>query len=484
MQPRSFRIGDQFESKAKLIELSRFQFGDFTFSASAGSDSTPDYEFHKKPGWWPKVPVLIQGDGLPWEIGNAYLLKIIKEKQPWDMETVRSRANYLLAFLRFLEDSNTDFMHFPIRKSERVTYVFKSEMEKFITRGLAPHYASNIINTVVHFYRTIAKEDLIGESEFENTPFKDVHRFIKFCDERGFGRFKNVVTSDIAISHSKPSKRLDRIEDGGQLRPLRIEEQKAILSGFEAELCPYNLELMMRIALSTGARLQTVCTIRVCHIKRAYKKILKENVSSVEIQAGNGARDNGHLINTKRGKLHRLIFPKKLIEDLYVYLNSEYHQSLMEKSYYGKNEINYLFLTDKSAPYYISKQEILDRQNDESHYSVNSKDFTQNKGDTVRMNLKKFRDDLRELHPELGYFKFHDLRATFGMNLVRKLDSKGYKSARILTEVRTRLAHTSLATTQEYLDFEQDDEKYESVSVEFEDELFGGYESVGRESRS
>jgi len=96
------------------------------------------------------------------------------------------------------------------------------------------------------------------------------------------------------------------------------------------------------------------------------------------------------------------------------------------------------------------------------------------------MNLKKFRNNLRELHPELGYFKFHDLRATFGMNLVRKLDSKGYKSARILTEVRTRLAHTNLTTTQGYLDFDQDDKKYESISVEFEDELFSGYESVGR----
>lgn len=426
------------------------------------------------------MPVLIQGDGLPWEIGNAYLLKIIQEKQPWDMETVRSRANYLLAFLRFLEDTNTDFMHFPKRKSERVTYVFKAELEKFINRGLAPHYASNIINTVVHFYRTIAEEDFIGEDAFKNTPFKDVHRFVNFVDERGFGRFKNVVTSDIAINHTKPSKRTDRIEDGAQLRPLRIDEQKAILSAFEAELCPYNLELMMRIALSTGARMQTVCTIRVYHIKRAYEKLLKKNVSSVEVQAGNGARDDGSLINTKRGKLHRLIFPRKLIEDLYVYLKSEYHQSLMEKSYYGKKDINYLFLTDKASPYYISKQEILDRQNDSSHCSVNSKDFTQNRGDTVRMNLKKFRNNLRDLHPELGYFKFHDLRATFGMNLVRKLESKGYKSARILTEVRTRLGHTNLTTTQGYLDFDQDDKKYESISVEFEDELFSGYESVGR----
>jgi integrase len=478
----TFRIRNQFDSTAKIIEISRFYFGSFEYSARACVDVTPDFEFQRKPGWWPSFPVLIQSNGLPWEIGNAYLLKLVETKQPWDMETVKSRATYLLAYLRFLEDTGTDFMHFPFRKSERVTYVFKDTLQTFISQGLNPLYASNIINTVVDFYRTIATDEMIGENAFENLPFKDVHRFVKFFDEKGFGRFKNVTTSDIAIRHSKPHKRLDRIDDGGQLRPLTIDEQKKILSGFKKELCPYNLELMMRIALSTGARMQTVCTIRVCHIKEAYKKLIEENVSSIEIQAGNGAKNEGHLINTKRGKLHRLLFPKKLIEDLYVYLTSEYHQSRMEKSYYGKKDINYIFLTETSSPYYISKQEIIDRQDDQSHYSVNSKDFVQNKGDTVRMNLKKCREKLKLIHPELEYFKFHDLRATFGMNLVRKLTKKGYKSARILSEVQSRMGHSSIATTQAYLDFDQIIERYEQVAVEFEEELLGGYESVGRKT--
>nr|WP_274601653.1 tyrosine-type recombinase/integrase [Halomonas sp. KRD171] len=373
-------------------------------------------------------------------------------------------------------------MHFPLRRSERVTYVFKDTLQGFITRGLNPLYASNIINTVVHFYRTIAEENLVGEEEFRNSPFKDVYRFIKFLDVRGFGRFKNVTTSDLAIRHTKPHKRLDRIDDGGQLRPLRIEEQRAILSGFEKELCSYSLELMMRIALSTGARMQTVCTIRVHHIKTAYHKLITENASSIEIQAGNGANNEGHLINTKRGKLHRLLFPRKLIEKLYIYLTSNYHQLLLVKSYYGKKDINYLFLTETGAPFYISKQEIQDRQNEESHYSINSKDFVQNKGDTVRMNLKKFRENLAKIHPELDYFKFHDLRATFGMNLVRKLNNKGYKSAHILTEVRSRMGHSSIETTQGYLDFEQISERYDEVAMEFEEQLLNEYESVGRDS--
>jgi integrase len=372
-------------------------------------------------------------------------------------------------------------MHFPIRRSERVTYVFKDTLQNFIAKGLNPAYASNIINAVVNFYRTIVDEELVGEEEFRNLPFKDVHRYIKFMDARGFGRFKNVTTSDLAIRHAKPHKRLNRIDDGGQLRPLRIEEQRAVLSGFEKALCPYNLELMMRITLSTGARMQTVCTIRAHHIKTAYHKIIAESASSIEIKAGYGADNEGHLINTKRGKLHRLLFSRKLIEDLYVYLKSEDHQSLLSKSYYGDSDTNYLFLTETGAPFYISNQEIQDRQNEESHWAVNSKDFVQNKGDTVRMNLKKFRKKIEISHPELNYFKFHDLRATFGMNLVRKLNSKGYKSAQILTEVRSRMGHTSIETTQSYLDFEQIAERYDSVAMEFEEQLLSEYESVGRQ---
>lgn len=483
MNGSAFRIRDQFNSTARIIEITRFHFGKFTCSASSGDNSNLNFEFHRKPGWWPNVPVLIQGDGLPWEIGNAYLLKLIETKQPWDMETIKSRATYLLAYLRFLEDTGTDFMNFPSRRSERVTYVFKDTLQDFITRGLNPLYASNIMNTVVHFYRTIAEEGLVGEKEFRNSPFKDIHRFIKFLDARGFSRFKNITTSDLAISHAKLHKRLDRIVDGGQLRPLNIEEQRAILSGFEKEMCPLNLELMMRIALSTGARMQTVCTIRVHHIKTAYSKLMTENTPGIEIQAGNGAKNEGHLINTKHGKLHRLLFPRTLIEKLYIYLTSNHHQSLMKKSYYGTSDINYLFLTETGSPFYISRQEIMDRQNEESNNSVNSKDFVQNKGDTVRMNLKKFRQNLAKIYPELRYFKFHDLRATFGMNLVRTLSRKGYKSALILTEVKSRMGHSNIETTQGYLDFEQISERYEKISIEFEEQLLKEYESFDRENQ-
>ncbi len=476
MSKNTFRIGNQFNSSARIIEIKRFHLGEFKYSLNDNLSLTKlDYEFQYSSGWWPKFPVLIQSNGLPWEVGNAYLLKILEKKQPWDMETLKTRAIYLLAYLRFLEDCGIDFMHFPYRKSERVTYIFKDKLQEFISQGLNPAYASNIINAVVDFYRVTSAEGIIDEKSFENTPFENTDRFIKFIDEKGFGRFKTITTSDLAIRHTKPAKRLDRIEDGGQLRPLSAEEQMMLLDGFKKQLCPYNLELMMKISLSTGARIQTVCTLRICHIKRAYEQLQRYGGAGVEIQAGNGAKYDGHLINTKRGRLHRLLFSRDLIEKLYVYSESEYHRKLMVNSYYGCNDRNYIFLTENSASYYISKQEIIDRQNSDSHGSVNSKDFIQNRGETVRMNLKKFQEKIRRYHPNLNYFRFHDLRATFGMNLVLKLEESGSRSARVLTEVRSRMGHSNISTTQQYLDFNSDFKKHESLSLKFEEEFFGGY---------
>lgn len=109
-------------------------------------------------------------------------------------------------------------------------------------------------------------------------------------------------------------------------------------------------------------------------------------------------------------------------------------------------------------------------------------DFIQNKGDTVRMNLKNFIIKLQATNPDLKYFKFHDLRATFGMNLVRKLDGMGYKSARILSEIQSRMGHSSISTTQSYLDFEKIINEYDDISLEFEEELLSGYDNIGREA--
>lgn len=74
-------------------------------------------------------------------------------------------------------------------------------------------------------------------------------------------------------------------------------------------------------------------------------------------------------------------------------------------------------------------------------------------------------------------FSFHDLRATFGMNLLDKLmplvDSKELKLSHALIHIKERMGHSSLSTTEKYLNFrerhkikEQAQDNYETYLME------------------
>ena len=54
-------------------------------------------------------------------------------------------------------------------------------------------------------------------------------------------------------------------------------------------------------------------------------------------------------------------------------------------------------------------------------------------------------------------FSFHDLRATFGMNMLDNLmplvNSKEMKLSHVLIHIKERMGHSSLSTTEKYLNF-------------------------------
>ncbi len=56
-------------------------------------------------------------------------------------------------------------------------------------------------------------------------------------------------------------KTLKRLSDGGELSPLTVEEQTIILKALRKSSREY--QLMFYLALFTGARLQTICTLRI-----------------------------------------------------------------------------------------------------------------------------------------------------------------------------------------------------------------------------
>jgi len=466
----AFLFSEHFRSNAKIIYLHQFRFGHIEFEKSAISWKSHSYirehDFH------PKFPVIIKGDGLPWDIANVYLVSLAKQKQPWEIEFINTRAKGLLAYLRFLEDSNLDFLHLPKNNRQKAPYRFRSRLKELINNGLSVSYASNCIRAVIDFYKHIVKWKLINEALLDNAPYKEIEVYISYISSGGFSRIKRVETSDISIKVPETKIPMDRIKDGGLLRPLSVTEQRILKSYISSPNSNTSLSLMMKIAITTGARLQTICTLRSYHIDYLYSELeinRRLEKQSVRIELSTGMfRD----IDTKNGVLHSLRFSPSLIESLYIYSVSEASKKRMSSSYYGVTRDNYLFLTRDGNPFYTSKKEIHDRLEQGGSMTVNGTDFSIKSGGTVDHLLKVLVRTIQEKYPDAKTFRFHDLRATFGMNLVRNLSSSGISGLQLLIAVKDRMGHKDISVTQRYLDFDEMLTEMTSITEAYEKNLF------------
>ena len=83
---------------------------------------------------------------------------------------------------------------------------------------------------------------------------------------------------------------------------------------------------------------------------------------------------------------------------------------------------NYVFLSKHGNALYTSRRENKDRENNK--YPVEPHDSgVERSGEAVRKYLNDIRVLMKENNEPIRKFSFHDLRATFGLNLLRYLES-------------------------------------------------------------
>lgn len=468
----AFQFSEHFQSSAKLTFIRQFRLGHVEFSEDLGSWKENVYIREER--FYPNFPVLIKSNGIPWDVANSYLLSLVEQKQPWEVESVKTRAKGLLAYLRFLEDAKLGYLHLPKNNREKAPYRFRGKLNELVYEGLSVSYASNCIRAVIDFYKHIVNRKIINEELMINSPYKISENLINYMNEYGFSRIKKVETTDISLKVPRSLTPVDRIRDGGTLRPLSLKEQKALKKYLDNEDSNTVLTLMIRIALTTGARLQTVCTIRIHHVDYLYSEMKNkvrngERNSIVELSTGR-FRD----IDTKNGGDNRLVFSFKLIESLYLYSVSNVHKKRMSISFYGLSRSNYIFLSRNGNPFYTSKKEFLDYERRESYKDdAERREFIPRSGGSVDKLLKNLVGKMVENEPDINAFRFHDLRATFGMNLVRYLSSSGMSGVQLLVSVRDRMGHRDLSVTQRYLDFDEMINDMSVVTESYECNLFG-----------
>jgi hypothetical protein len=430
-------------------------------SVDSATDKYRDGKPRRVAGTYRLLPVVLCGDGTPWGEANLWLLDMLELKVLPNMLTFASIADDLAAYRRFVEDENIEWLDFAPHKLRRPTYRYNASLRlavqaSEISAGVAKRRMAN----VVRFYRWLMSEAAYLPA---HAPWNTSDRFVDWTDEHGLNRLLKVKTTDVAIKNSSTKDPWDdRIVDGGHLRPLSRPEQDALLHALAA-IGNTEMSLIHLVSLLSGARIQTVLTFRVHHVSRHLDETVGDDIR-LKAGPGTGLDTKGN----KRGVLH---LPKWLYTRLHTYAKSERASERRKKAVGGEYPNQLLFLSRRGAPFYEPKA-----TRDQSP-AVDSLLRHAKTGQAVRQFITERL--LPEVRARLSnphfMFRFHDLRATFGMNTVDGLlsrietDATTYSSA--LSHLATLMWHSRLSTTEAYLNYRSNLALIESVAEGWHDQL-------------
>lgn len=417
----------------------------------------------------------------PWDLGNLYLYHwwlSFAESSPRSIVTIDRKAKSLLSYLHFIEEHKTDELPLDIfyaplrsRKNQRVTYLYKSYLTKLFENK------QNTLNTVKQkaaevaaFYMFLNKHKLnpLGE-EIEDRFYTLKHNKVIVREGRKF----SVTTSDIHITKATLTEtQFDLIqgEEGG-VRPLSETEVEWILEGLEA-LGNRQMQLIFWLALYTGARKQTICTLSCQAIQKSYEssRVTKEARILVGPMTG---------VDTKHSVQYVLKAPSSLVEQVYDWITySEIYKERKKKSFYGDSPQNYIFLTKFGRPFYTANRHSNDVA--DPTYSMTLK--KSERGQAGRQLGGSINDFLNQKlipwirqHKDGQYkgFNFHDLRATRGMRFVRKAKVLGMSDSEIITHVKGLLGHKHESTTMMYLKYDEFVQEQKEKNKTVHDAMYG-----------
>jgi len=379
--------------------------------------------------------MILDENGAPWMHGNLYLLYKATIGKPVEPSTIESIAKDLTKVMNILHSTGRDYLTFGHKPYQRPTYYVASELEAQVQQGIIGKRTKNrIVNRMTGLYRW-----MIPRHDFNPTVelWREHRTSISYSDSRGFSRHKDIITTDLTTACASENHDFsDYILDGGRLMPLNKNDQQLLI---QALISIGNPEMLLSflIALTTGARIQTVFTLPTEILGSG----LMNSDDLLKIKVG-----YGRATDTKYSKRMTLLLPGWLHNLLLRYVDSDRYAHRKSMFHGSNGHGDYIFITRTGKPYYMSKRE----------QSLNSERRPPT-GQSVRQFISN------RLAPELIKMgaqtvpRFHDLRATFGMNLVEEkmpLINQGKASYyAVLNHLKLRLGHESSKTTEGYLTY-------------------------------
>jgi len=398
------------------------------------------------------VPVILKPDGSIWHHGSLYLLSRASEYNGPSDQTLKSHAKGLVDYINTLAADQIDYLSTPIRKHLRPTYHYRAELEEKINRDLLAASTANArVSIVINFYRWM-------KNRYDYHPTQELwiekKRYVRFSDSKGFGRGKEVITTDLHIKKSQEINTGEYIIDGGRLYPYSENQQRTLI---KALYNTQNTEMILSflVALTSGARSLTTYTLRTTDISDP--AAVKGTEVAIDIGRNKAA-------NNKDNKKMKIYIPSWLNRLIYTYIKSERYSRRASKARLPTDGAQYVFLTSHGNPFHISKG-----------------DMWRGQGQPVQdgNSVRKFISS--ELQPALNKLeapfklRFHNLRACFGMNLLEEklkgLPQGSHLITRALGKVQQRMGHARISTTEGYLNYREEKELTFQAQSMFEQHL-------------
>lgn len=403
-----------------------------------------------------RIYIIVQPDGSIWREGSLYLLERVTELGT-KASTASNIAGDLANFMNEMLAGNRNYLDFSGPSFMRPTYYYKSTLKTAITKGLIKRKTANRkINSMIGLYRwktecrSFKPQEEMWKSKIKNTYYTDRH---------GFSQVKPIICTDLTFKITADISSGNYIEDGGKLYPISRENQRILIETLIRLENPEML-LIYVVALTTGMRIQSILTLRSHCIRQDVGGEYDENRFALYgIAIGQGT-----LVESKNQTPQTVLMPAWVHHKLTIYLNSERYKGRTMKSAVDLTQNQYLFLTRTGKPYYVAEE-------DQELFG-----FTNEKGSAIRKFATYIKNEMKYLTKGFE-FRFHDLRATFGMNLIED-NMKKDKEAKLnqlelLDLVKNRLNHSSIEVTMRYLRFRESQSLIADAQSDFEAHLEG-----------
>lgn len=370
------------------------------------------------------MPHIFFDDGEPWVAANEYALERIQTARGNNPKTIVSLMGHLKAYACWLENTDTDWLSFPKKKKDRCLFRYRGFLIEQRDAGLlSSSTVSTRMNAVIRFYRWAKGTGWIDRKEL----WGDRVKVISFETSVGFQRTMAVTSTELSIPNRKRMRSV--LEDG--LLPITLENRRILLS-FLHEHQMVELYLMTLIGCFTGARSETIRTLRVSSIENAFEAEISPSVKYISV--GPGTR-----VKTKFDVSGQILFPTQLVNELERYAYSV--RRLVRQSRAADEDKSLLFLTVRGNQY----------------------------SDTT---FAKLVSDLRVqmIAAGLSQFKsfiFHQTRATFGTQLMTFAINTLKSQADAIAFVRDAMLHKHESTTWKYINFIEQEPIREKLSEEF-----------------